>query len=69
MTEILLYANKGLQLVGPLPADIQNYTSYTAAPLLSKDSSGQQQALAEQFVAFLSGPLGKPLFVAAGITD
>ena len=65
MTEILLYTAKGLQLVGPLPADIQNYTSYTAAPL----ASGQQQALAQQFVVFLSGPVGKPLFVAAGITD
>ena len=69
MTEILLYTNKGLQLVGPLPADIQNYTSYTAAPLLPKDPSGPQQALALQFVVFLSGPVGKPLFVAAGITD
>ena len=65
MTEILLYTSKGLQLVGPLPADIQNYTSYTAAPL----ASGTQQALAQQFVVFLSGPVGKPLFVAAGVTD
>ncbi len=65
MTEILLYTGKGLKLVGPLPADIQNYTSYTAAPLVS----GQQQALAQQFVAFLAGPVGKPLFVAAGVTD
>ena len=65
MTEILLYTNKGLQLVGPLPADIQNYTSYTAAPV----ASGQQQALAQQFVEFLSGPVSKPPFVAAGVTD
>ena len=65
MTEILLYTGKGLKLVGPLPDDIQNYTSYTAAPL----ASGQQQALAQQFVAFLAGPVGKPLFVAAGVTD
>jgi molybdate transport system substrate-binding protein len=65
MTEILLYTGKGLKLVGPLPADIQNYTSYTAAPL----ASGSQQMLAQQFVSFLSGPVGKPLFVASGITD
>jgi molybdate transport system substrate-binding protein len=64
MTEILLYQGKGLKLVGPVPAEVQNYTSYTAAPL----ESGQQQALAQQFVTFLSGP-GKPLFVAAGVTD
>lgn len=65
ITEILLYQGKGLKFVGPLPAVIQNYTSYTAAPL----ASSNQQALAQQFVSFLSGPVGKPLFVAAGVTD
>jgi molybdate transport system substrate-binding protein len=65
MTEILLYQGKGLKFVGPVPAEVQNYTAYTAAPL----ASGQQQALAQQFVSFLSGPVGKPLFVAAGVTD
>ncbi len=64
MTEILLYQGKGLQLVGPVPAEVQNYTSYLAAPL----ASSQQAALAQEFVAFLAGP-GKPLFVAAGVTD
>jgi molybdate transport system substrate-binding protein len=65
MTEILLYKDKGLRFVGPVPAEVQNYTSYTAAPL----ASGKQQDLAQQFVSFLSGPVGKPLFVAAGVTD
>ena len=65
ITEILLYNGKGLKLVGPVPAEVQNYTSYTAAPL----ASGKSQALARQFVGFLSGPVGKPLFVAAGVTD
>ncbi|MDB5963919.1 MAG: transporter substrate-binding protein [Polaromonas sp.] len=65
ITEILLYRGKGLRFVGPVPAEVQNYTSYTAAPL----ASGSQQALAQQFVSFLSGATGKPLFVAAGVTD
>jgi molybdate transport system substrate-binding protein len=65
MTEILLYQNKGLKLVGPLPAEVQNYTAYTAAPL----ASGGQQALAQQFVAFLASAAAKPLFLAAGVTD
>lgn len=65
ITEILLYRSKGLKLVGPVPAEVQNYTSYTAAPL----ASGTSQALAQQFVTFLSGPVGKPLFVSAGVTD
>jgi molybdate transport system substrate-binding protein len=65
MTEILLYQGKGLQLVGPLPAEVQNYTAYTAAPL----ASSGQPVVAQQFVGFLAGPVGKPLFVAAGVTD
>jgi molybdate transport system substrate-binding protein len=65
ITEILLYQGKGLKFVGPVPAEVQNYTSYTAAPL----ASGKQQDLAQQFVSFLAGPVGKPLFVAAGVTD
>jgi molybdate transport system substrate-binding protein len=65
ITEILLYQGKGLKFVGPVPAEVQNYTSYTAAPL----ASGKQQELARRFVSFLSGPIGKPLFVAAGVTD
>lgn len=65
ITEILLYQGKGLKFVGPVPAEVQNYTSYTAAPL----ASGKQQELSQQFVSFLSGPVGKPLFVAAGVTD
>jgi molybdate transport system substrate-binding protein len=65
ITEILLYQGKGLKFVGPVPAEVQNYTAYTAAPL----ASGKQQVLAQQFVTFLAGPVGKPLFVAAGVTD
>ncbi|MEO7887687.1 MAG: substrate-binding domain-containing protein [Polaromonas sp.] len=65
ITEILLYQGKGLKFVGPVPAEVQNYTSYTAAPL----ASGKQQEVAQQFVSFLAGPVGKPLFVAAGVTD
>ena len=65
MTEILLYQGKGLSLVGPLPAAVQNYTAYRAAPLVSSPRA----ALAQQFVVFLAGPVAKPLLVAAGVTD
>lgn len=63
ITEILLEKEHGLILVGPFPPEIQNYTSYIAAPM----SAGTQKALAQEFVKFLGGPAGKPLFVAAGI--
>jgi molybdate transport system substrate-binding protein len=65
LTEILLYQGKGLTLVGPMPPEVQNYTDYTAAPL----ASSSKQALAQQLVSFLAGPMGKPLFVAAGVTS
>lgn len=63
ITEILLEKAHGLILVGPLPADIQNYTSYTAVPM----SAGTNKTIAQALVKFLGGPDGKPLFVAAGI--
>src|SRR5882672_3762450 len=63
ITEILQYKDKGLRLVGPLPADIQNYTAYVAAPM----SASGNKAAAQAFVKFLGGPVGKPLFVAAGV--
>ena len=63
ITEILLYKDKGVRFVGPLPAEIQNYTTYVAAPM----TGGANTALAREFAKFLGGPVGKPLFVAAGI--
>ena len=63
ITEILLYKDKGLRLVGPLPAHVQNYTSYTAVPMTGRSNP----ALAREFVKFLGSPAGKKLFVAAGI--
>lgn len=65
ITEIMLYSGKGLKFVGPVPPELQNYTAYAAAPL----TSGRQTALAADFVGFLGGPIAKPLFVKAGITD
>jgi molybdate transport system substrate-binding protein len=63
ITEILLYKEKGVNFVGPLPAEIQNYTAYIAVPM----SAGTNKQAALELVSFLGGPLGKPLFVAAGI--
>jgi molybdate transport system substrate-binding protein len=60
VAEILHFRGRGLQLVGPLPADIQHYTSY-AAELTSKSEA----ALA--FVRFLATPEAKSIFVTAGV--
>jgi molybdate transport system substrate-binding protein len=63
ITEILLYKEKGLRYVGPIPAEVQNYTSYIATPM----TGGKQQDVAKQYVQFLGSLAGKKLFVAAGI--
>jgi molybdate transport system substrate-binding protein len=63
ITEILLHKDHGLRLVGPLPADVQNYTSYTAAVMNGAGSSGA----AQEFVRYLGTPGAKALFTAAGI--
>lgn len=62
ITEILQYKEKGAQLVGPLPAEIQNLTAYTAVAM----SAGTQKDVANAFVKYVGGA-GKPIFVAAGI--
>jgi len=59
MTEILLSKDNGVRLVGPLPPDVQNYTSYTAVA----SSSAEAQA----FVRYLGNPNAKALISAAGI--
>jgi molybdate transport system substrate-binding protein len=63
ITEILLYREKGLKLVGPLPAAVQNYTVYSAAPMVGV----ARPDLARQFVTYLASPAGQAFFRAAGI--
>lgn len=63
ITEILLNKEHGLIFVGALPAEIQNYTSYSAVVM----SAGKRRDEAQSLVDFLGGPEGKRLFEAAGI--
>jgi len=60
VAQILNCRDRGLQLVGPLPADIQNYTRYAAAPA-AKSEGGLT------FVRFLGMAEAKDIFVSAGI--
>jgi len=60
VVQILNWRGRGLQLVGPLPADIQNYTTYAAAP-----ASSSEGGLA--FVRFLGTSEAKGIFVSEGI--
>ncbi len=63
ITEILQHKDKGLLLVGPLPAAIQNYTAYVAVSMTGTPNT----EIAGTFVRYLGSPAGKALFVAAGI--
>jgi molybdate transport system substrate-binding protein len=63
-TEIKMYEAKGgLKYVGPLPAEVQNYTSYAAALMNGVSSPDAAKAL----LAFLATPQSKAAFASAGI--
>jgi molybdate transport system substrate-binding protein len=63
ITDILMYRDKGLLLVGPLPEEIQNYTAYTAALI----TAGTNPDAAKSFLRYLASPEGRALFAANGI--
>jgi len=63
ITEIRQYEPKGLRLVGPLPADVQNYTSYDAALMTGASAAGPAKAA----LALLATPAGKAVFASAGV--
>ena len=63
ITEIKMYEPKGLKLVGPLPADVQNYTSYEAVVMNGAPAADAARAV----LKLLASPAGKAAFVSAGV--
>jgi molybdate transport system substrate-binding protein len=63
MTEIRLYEPKGLRLVGPLPAAIQNYTSYEAVLM----TGAKAAEAARTVLRYLATPAAKTVFTANGV--
>jgi molybdate transport system substrate-binding protein len=63
ITEIKLFEPRGLKLVGPLPAEVQNYTTYGAALMTGAPSPQAAKA----FLAFLASPEAKQAFAAGGV--
>ncbi len=61
ISEILPVA--GVTLVGPLPADIQNFTVYAAGV----GTAAKDSAAAKSFVEFLKGPHALPIIKAKGM--
>lgn len=62
-TVIIENQKLGVQFAGALPAEVQNYTTYTAAAIAPQDRLEN----ARQFVRYLAGPVAKGIFVSAGI--
>ncbi|HLN84920.1 MAG TPA: substrate-binding domain-containing protein [Candidatus Limnocylindrales bacterium] len=60
---IIENAGKGVQYVGPLPAEIQNYTNYAATVV----AHGEVNDAARALVDYLATPAARSIFAAAGI--
>jgi molybdate transport system substrate-binding protein len=65
ITDILLYRDRGLRLVGPLPAEIQNYANYSAAVIAAAPNPDAAKA----FIGYLASQEGRALFLANGIPE
>ena len=63
MTEIMLYKEKGLRFVGPLPAEVQQYNAYVASPMRAAANAPAAAAL----VKFLGTPAAKAALAAGGV--
>jgi molybdate transport system substrate-binding protein len=63
ITEIKMYEAKGLKFVGPLPAEIQNYTSYDAVMMKGAASADAARGV----LRYLATPAAKAAFVSGGV--
>ena len=68
MTEIVLFRDQGIRLVGPLPAALQNYTGYVAMPWPGVVPADPARAAAlAALVRHLQAPEARATFASAGI--
>ena len=68
MTEIALFRDQGIRLVGPLPSSLQNTTTYVAVawPGLRQPDAARADAVAA-LIRQLQGPDARSQFASAGI--
>jgi molybdate transport system substrate-binding protein len=59
----MLYTDKGLRFVGPLPAEVQNYTEYVAVALAGSSNREGGRKLLD----YIGSPGAKRIFSAKGI--
>jgi molybdate transport system substrate-binding protein len=60
---IMSNLSTGLQFVGPLPGETQNYTTYEAAAM----TGGKATDAARDFIRYLTTPGAKRIFAATGV--
>jgi molybdate transport system substrate-binding protein len=63
ITAILMRSDQGVKLVGPLPKEIENITTYAAGVSTKAEAS----ELARRFVRFLTTPAAKAAFRSTGV--
>jgi molybdate transport system substrate-binding protein len=63
VTAILLHVDRGVRLVGPLPKEVENITTYVAGV----GSKSMAPEVAQQFVHFLITPSAGEAFKATGV--
>ena len=63
ITAILMRADQGVKLVGPLPKEIENITTYAAGV----STGSQAPDLAQRFVRFLIAPATRAAFISTGV--
>ena len=66
-TEIVLFKDQGLKLVGPLPAAVQNYTTYVAALPASSAADKARADAATSLMRYLASVPARATFANAGI--
>lgn len=67
LTEVRPYQGQGIRLVGPLPAAIQNHTSYVAALLAGRPPAATDAAAA--FVRYLTGGAARLVLAETGVEE
>ena len=67
MTEIVLFKDRGLRLVGPLPAAVQNYTGYLGAIAVVPGRERSRADAADALLRFLESTQTRLVFADAGI--
>ena len=61
--KIKAFRGAGSALLGPLPAEVQNYTSYVGVPMTARANA----EVARAFVRYLGSSDGQAVFADAGI--